>query len=84
MMTTVGYGDRYPTTGVGRLAAAGLMVAGIVLLGVVTATFASWLIEQVAVKELEETADLRSEVAALHAKLDRLLVQQDGEETRVD
>lgn len=29
--------------------------------------------------ELEETADLRSEVAALHAKLDRLLVQQDGE-----
>lgn len=83
-MTTVGYGDRYPTTGVGRLAAAGLMVAGIALLGVVTATFASWLIEQVATKELEETADLRTEVAALHAKLDRLLVQQDDGGIRLE
>ena len=36
-MTTVGYGDRYPTTGVGRLAAVALMVAGIAVLGVVTA-----------------------------------------------
>ena len=45
-MTTVGYGDRYPTTGIGRLAAAALMVGGITLLGVVTATFASWFIEK--------------------------------------
>lgn len=37
-MTTVGYGDRHPTTGTGRLAAAGLMVVGIPLLGSVTAT----------------------------------------------
>ena len=71
-MTTVGYGDRFPTTGTGRLAAAGLMVAGIALLGVVTATFASWLIEQVATTE-EETADLRSEIAALSAKIDQLV-----------
>jgi len=66
------------------VAAAGLMVAGIALLGVLTATYASWLIEEVAVKELEETADLRTEVAALHAKLDRLLVQQEGEVTGAD
>ena len=66
------------------MAAAGLMVAGIALLGVLTATYASWLIEEVAVKELEETADLRTEVAALHAKLDRLLVQQEGEVTGAD
>jgi hypothetical protein len=58
-MTTVGYGDRYPTT-VGRLAAAGLMIGGIALLGVVTATLASWLIEQVA-----ETPD-RREVCRPH------------------
>ena len=50
------------------------MVAGITLLGVVTATFASWLIEQVAVKEQEETADLRSDIATLSKKLDELVL----------
>ena len=37
-ITTVGYGDRYPVTWQGRLVAAMLMVAGIALLGTVTAT----------------------------------------------
>jgi voltage-gated potassium channel len=46
-IATVGYGDRYPVTGQGRLVAAGLMVAGIAVLGVVTASIASWLIEKV-------------------------------------
>ncbi|MDQ3308287.1 MAG: potassium channel family protein, partial [Actinomycetota bacterium] len=39
-MTTVGYGDRFPVTGAGRLIAAALMLAGIALLGTVTATLA--------------------------------------------
>lgn len=39
-MTTIGYGDRYPVTATGRLAAVALMVAGIAVLGVVTATLA--------------------------------------------
>ncbi len=75
-MTTVGYGDRYPTTGIGRLAGAALMVAGITLLGTVTATFASWLIEQVTVTE-RETEDLSSEIAVLNEKIDRLLTAQE-------
>ncbi len=44
-ISTVGYGDRYPVTAEGRIAAAALMVAGIALLGVVTASIASWFVE---------------------------------------
>jgi voltage-gated potassium channel len=45
-MTTVGYGDRFPVTTEGRLLAAGLMLAGIAVLGVVTASIAAWFIGQ--------------------------------------
>ena len=68
-MTTVGYGDRYPTTGVGRLAAVALMLGGIAVLGVVTATLASWLVEQVKTAEKEQTEELRREIAELRSRL---------------
>ena len=71
-MTTVGYGDKYPTTGQGRLAAVALMVGGIALLGTVTATLASWLVQQVDAEE-SDSAQLRRDVAALSAKVDELL-----------
>jgi len=46
-ISTVGYGDRYPVTVEGRIVAAVLMVAGIALLGVVTASIASWFVDTV-------------------------------------
>lgn len=46
-VTTVGYGDFYPVTTEGRMFALGLMLCGIALLGVVTASLASWLIERI-------------------------------------
>jgi voltage-gated potassium channel len=70
-MTTVGYGDRYPVTGVGRLVAFGLMVGGIALLGTVTATLASWLVELVEA-EKEQVEDLHAIVRRLEAKVDQL------------
>ncbi|TWP53174.1 potassium channel family protein [Lentzea tibetensis] len=74
-MSTVGYGDRYPVTTEGRLVAALLMVGGIALLGVITGTIASWLVEKlkgVEEAELETAAEvrkLRAELAELRAEL---------------
>jgi voltage-gated potassium channel len=44
-VTTVGYGDRFPTTTEGRLLAVLLMLVGISLVGVITASVASWFVE---------------------------------------
>lgn len=46
-VTTVGYGDFYPTTTQGRLIAVALMVIGIALVGAVTASVAAWMVGQV-------------------------------------
>jgi voltage-gated potassium channel len=45
-VTTVGYGDRFPVTGGGRAVAVVLMLVGIGLIGVLTATVASLFIKE--------------------------------------
>jgi len=68
-IASVGYGDYYPVTPEGKVVAVGLMIAGLALLGSVTALLASWFIEQInrnrveqEVAEVEATVidDLRS------------------------
>lgn len=44
-LSTVGYGDITPVTTVGRLIAAGMMACGLALLGAVTGSFSSWLLQ---------------------------------------
>ncbi|MDX3309311.1 potassium channel family protein [Streptomyces sp. NPDC054884] len=44
-LTTVGYGDITPVTVRGRLIAVGMMACGLALLGAVTGSFSSWLIQ---------------------------------------
>ncbi|MEU9290204.1 potassium channel family protein [Streptomyces sp. NPDC048275] len=74
-MTTVGYGDHAPTTGLGRMIAVGLMLSGIALLGVVTANIAAWFIarfEKDDVEERRQTAAIEAlaeEVRALRAEV---------------
>jgi voltage-gated potassium channel len=77
-MTTVGSGDHYTVTAAGRLVAFGLMIGGIALLGTVTATVASWLVEAVAA-EKEQAEDLQITVRRLEDKIDRLAAQETGD-----
>ena len=84
-ITTVGYGDHYPVTLVGRLIAAGLMVGGIAVIGVVAAALASWLVVQVGERAAVETRDaeepLQRKLDTMEAKLDRVtsLLEQGGQ-----
>jgi len=80
-MTTVGYGDRFPVSTTGRFVAASLMIGGIALLGVVTATFASWLVERVSEADEAEQLATRAQVDALAAEV-RALREALGAQTR--
>ncbi|MFI6336676.1 potassium channel family protein [Streptomyces sp. NPDC050535] len=44
-LATVGYGDVAPVTAAGRTIAVGLMACGLALLGAVTGSFSSWLLQ---------------------------------------
>jgi voltage-gated potassium channel len=75
-MSTVGYGDRFPTTVEGRLIAVGLMVAGIALLGVITGTIATWFVDRIERVEKaenrtqEQLDELMRELKELRGRLD--------------
>lgn len=74
-MTTVGYGDMAPTTGMGRILAIGLMLSGIALLGTVTANIAAWFIARFerddagSERQTAAIADLTAEVRELRAQV---------------
>lgn len=55
-VTTVGYGDLSPVTWQGRSIAIGLMITGVALIGIVTATLASWIVDCVR-DETDKRAD---------------------------
>lgn len=65
-VSTVGYGDRYPVSAVGRGIASALMVTGIALFGAITASIAAYFVGKA------HDDQLLSRVEELHAKLDQL------------
>jgi voltage-gated potassium channel len=75
-VTTIGYGDLYPITLTGRVIAVLLMIGGISLIGVVTASLASWIVQRVAETDRASQAataahidELREEIRMLVAEL---------------
>jgi voltage-gated potassium channel len=64
-LTTVGYGDYVPITTTGKFIAAGLMFSGLALIGIVTASLATWFIASVRQVEEESEAATRRDVKAL-------------------
>jgi voltage-gated potassium channel len=77
-MTTVGYGDIYPKTGLGRVVAGITMVMGITIFGSLTALITSLLIEpHDANKPVSEKLEkLEKEIAALSGSI--ILLSQKG------
>jgi voltage-gated potassium channel len=74
-ISTVGYGDRYPVTTEGRLVASALMIAGIALLGVVTASIASWFVENLRRAGREVERRVEDDVERAEAQLAEVLVE---------
>jgi voltage-gated potassium channel len=71
-ITTVGYGDQYPVTTTGRAVAVALMISGIALLGVVTASLASALINRFSQIDEASRQATRRDIEMLAGEIDRL------------
>jgi voltage-gated potassium channel len=83
---TVGYGDTYPVTLVGRFIAVALMCTGVALIGVVTATVAAWFMSASRSENRAATAPevdvLNARITALESKIDALLARDGAPDAR--
>jgi voltage-gated potassium channel len=76
-VTTVGYGDRFPVTAGGRAVAVILMLVGIGLIGVLTATVASFFVQ-------EHTDANKEQLQAAHEDLGGRLTDLDARLARIE
>lgn len=72
-ITTVGYGDRYPSSAEGRVIAAVLMTAGVGLFGAFSAALAAWFLAPEDEATDIEIAAMRAEIAELRKLLETRL-----------
>ncbi|OBK46860.1 potassium channel family protein [Mycobacterium sp. 1081908.1] len=71
-ITTVGYGDFYPVTTQGRLVAVMLMIGGMSLIGMITATVASWIVHRVADEDTTKQAATAAQIDELRSQIAQL------------
>ena len=75
-VTTVGYGDHVPTTEVGRLVGASVMVVAVALIAILTASITSVFVEAAQRRQRAgSAAQDRDSVEALHQRLDEVLAR---------
>ncbi len=82
-MTTVGYGDKVPTTVEGKVVAMILMITGVALFGVLTGLFARIFVEPSFKREDSEIAELAAEIQLLRGKIERMEAKPDCERVRL-
>lgn len=78
-VTTVGYGDRFPVTAAGRAVAVVLMLVGIGLVGAVTATVASYFVEQ---RQDANTVELERRLERIEGLLQQMVDERTGNPTQ--
>ncbi|MDH6245187.1 ion channel [Mycobacterium sp. OTB74] len=71
-ITTVGYGDTYPVTSTGRLIAIMMMIGGISLVGSITATIASWIVQAVAIEDQANATATAAQIEELRGEITQL------------
>lgn len=89
-LATVGYGDVYPITGIGRVIAVVVMLYGVGMVAVATGALASWIIEKIGGREEQEypatkadVDDLRQEISELRALLAREYARREAHDCRL-
>jgi voltage-gated potassium channel len=74
-VTTVGYGNVAPVTVMGRVVAAFLMIGGIGLVGSMTGTLASWIVQRVGEERQAAAARQVDGIAALRHEMQQLVTE---------
>jgi voltage-gated potassium channel len=86
-LTTVGYGDFFPTTATGRIAAVFVMMAGVALIGVLASYLSSFFLETAKKDEAAEAYephDPRSKLVELKSLLAQQQAAQAELETKIE
>jgi voltage-gated potassium channel len=84
-ITTVGYGDRFPVTAIGRAIGAGVMILGIGLFGLLADSLASLLVEKDLDRELDpQIAEINEKLARMERLLEKLQPSDEGTDDSQD
>jgi len=75
-VTTVGYGDQVPTSAIGRVVGASVMVVSVALIAILTASITSVFVEAAQRRQRAGSeAQERDSVEALHQRLDEVITR---------